>query len=492
MLFGKIELASIFLKNRRSVCATYPTPQEQLERFKKQFLQLDAQGIEDLLPTEPLQRLLKDAEEAVPHTLRQRIWTPLVTLLALIKQALKHGSCSDAVKSVQTEQINCGQTRCSGNTSAYCQARQKLPESLPRELIRYTGERLEAASRTHWSWRGHPVKLVDGSTLTLADTCANQETYPQESNQQAGLGFPILRLEIVASLNHGGLLGAEVAPYCGKGTGETALLRRLMATTVQPHDICLMDQYYDNFWTIAQFRERDAELLCPMRSHRKIDWSQGVCLRGDSTDRLFELKKPKRPEWMTPETYEALADHITVRFFRIFGQTYMTTLVDAKHYRKNALRKLYRHRWQIEIDLLFIKKVMQMEPLRCKTPAMARKELTVCLLAYNLIRLLMLQAGIRHHVWPCRISFTEALGSYKEFASSLAQTTGETLLNWINNVLEIVASKTIGEREARIEPRAVKRRPTNPFPYLSAPRAQVKEQLLAKRKGDQIMRCANV
>ncbi|MGD7035443.1 hypothetical protein [Methylotuvimicrobium buryatense] len=63
---------------------------------------------------------------------------------------------------------------------------------------------------------------------------------------EAGLGFPILRLEIVASLNHGGLLGAEVAPYCGKGTGETALLRRLMATTVQPHDICLMDQYYDN------------------------------------------------------------------------------------------------------------------------------------------------------------------------------------------------------------------------------------------------------
>ncbi|WP_341327223.1 hypothetical protein [Methylotuvimicrobium sp. KM2] len=240
------------------MCATHPTTQEQLERFKKQFLQLDAQGIEYLLPTEPLQRLLRDAEEAVPHTLRQRIWTPLVTLLAFIRQALNHGSCSDAVKSVQAEQIDRGQARCSGNTSAYCQARQKLPESLPRELIHYTGERLEAASRTHWSWRGHPVKLVDGSTLTLADTRANQATYPQESNQQAGLGFPILRFEIVASLNHGGLLGAEVAPYCGKGTGETALFRRLVATTVQAHDVCLLDRYYENYWTIAQVLERRA------------------------------------------------------------------------------------------------------------------------------------------------------------------------------------------------------------------------------------------
>ncbi|WP_341327224.1 transposase [Methylotuvimicrobium sp. KM2] len=189
---------------------------------------------------------------------------------------------------------------------------------------------------------------------------------------------------------------------------------------------------------------------------------------------------------MTPEAHAALPKRITVRFFRLYGRTYMTTLLDARRYRKNALRKFYRHRWQIEIDLLFIKKVMQMEPLHCKTPAMARKELTVCLLAYNLIRLLMLQAGIRHHVWPCRISFTEALGSHKEFASRLAQATGEALLNWTNNVLGIVASKTIGEREARIEPRAVKRRPTNPFPYLSAPRAQNKEQLLAKRKADQI------
>ncbi|MBU2568488.1 MAG: hypothetical protein KJ725_00370 [Gammaproteobacteria bacterium] len=53
----------------------------------------------------------------------------------------------------------------------------------------------------------------------------------------------------------------------------------------------------------------------------------------------------------------------------------MAKLLDAKHYRKNTLRKLYWHRWQIEIDLLFIKKVMQIEPLRCKTPAMARKGL---------------------------------------------------------------------------------------------------------------------
>ena len=46
-----------------------------------------------------------------------------------------------------------------------------------------------------------------------------------------------------------------------------------------------------------------------------------------------------------------------------------------------------------QLDIRNIKTTLGMEVLRCLTPAMIEKELWVCLLAYNLIRLLMAQAA---------------------------------------------------------------------------------------------------
>ena len=100
--------------------------EKQINCFKQQFLQLNQAGIEDLLDTNHLHQMVGAAIEDIPHNMRDRIWTPLVTLFAFIKQALTHGSCSDAVKSVQAERFGDGLTPCSGNTSAYCQARHAL------------------------------------------------------------------------------------------------------------------------------------------------------------------------------------------------------------------------------------------------------------------------------------------------------------------------------------------------------------------------------
>ena len=179
---------------------------------------------------------------------------------------------------------------------------------------------------------------------------------------------------------------------------------------------------------------------------------------------------------MSDEAYQAFPDKIILRIFRIYGKTYVTTLLNAHQYRKNALRKLYQQRWNIEIDLKFIKQIMQIEPLQCKSPEMIRKEIAVYLLAYNLIRLLILQAGIYFHVLPYRISFREALGTFWKFASRLAQSTGETLLIWVKNVLKIIVDKRIGNRQGRSEPRVLKRRCAQ-YPYMNEPRDVVKQKM---------------
>jgi len=115
---------------------------EQINRFKKQFLQMNLPDVMELLDTEHLCEMIEEAVKEIPHKLRERIWTPVVTLFAFVKQVLVNGSCSDAVRSVQAEQIRAGLEPCSSNTSAYCQARRELPGSLLCDLVRYTGRQL--------------------------------------------------------------------------------------------------------------------------------------------------------------------------------------------------------------------------------------------------------------------------------------------------------------------------------------------------------------
>lgn len=58
-----------------------------------------------------------------------------------------------------------------------------------------------------------------------------------------------------------------------------------------------------------------------------------------------------------------------------------------------------------------------MEVLRCRSPAMAEKELWAHLLAYNLMRLLMAQAAADHAMAPRALSFKHTVQLLSEFTS---------------------------------------------------------------------------
>ena len=70
-----------------------------------------------------------------------------------------------------------------------------------------------------------------------------------------------------------------------------------------------------------------------------------------------------------------------------------TALTDAATYPEDDLSGLYRARWTAELDIRSIKTAMGLDMPRCKTPAMLRKEISACVLAYGLIRQTML---LRH------------------------------------------------------------------------------------------------
>jgi hypothetical protein len=67
------------------------------------------------------------------------------------------------------------------------------------------------------------------------------------------------------------------------------------------------------------------------------------------------------------------------------------------------MKLYYQWRWQVEVDLRYVKTTLGMEMLRGKTPQMVRKEIYVHLIAYNLLRTVMWQAGKQAVVCPVRI-----------------------------------------------------------------------------------------
>jgi len=130
----------------------------------------------------------------------------------------------------------------------------------------------------------------------------------------------------------------------------------------------------------------------------------------------------------------------------------------------------------VELDLRAIKVVMGMDILRCKTPAMVRKELWMHLLAYNLVRTLMAEAATAAEVPPRQLSFKGTLQTLNAFAAvwTLALRPGPQLYQAL---LKAVATHRVGDRPNRIEPRAVKRKP-KPKTFLTEPRQLARTRLL--------------
>jgi hypothetical protein len=110
-------------------------------------------------------------------------------------------------------------------TDPYCKARERLPEKLLADLARQSGAELQRDVPSCGLLGGRPIKIADGTTVSLPDTPENQAAYPQQRGQKPGLGFPIMRLVGLIGLSSGAVWRWD---RIAVQTGETALLRQLL------------------------------------------------------------------------------------------------------------------------------------------------------------------------------------------------------------------------------------------------------------------------
>lgn len=447
------------------------------------FGQADGLSFHDVLTAERIQEVA--AQEHVSFAAGEtNVYSVPVTLWAFLSQATSRSkSCLSAVARVLVLLGILGRRPCHAGSGAYCKARAKLPERFLQRLACEVGCQLEDQAPKAWRWHGRRVVLVDGSTLSMPDTRANQRAYPQSRSQRRGVGFPLLRWVALIGLATGALLGSAFGPWRGKQTGETALFRRLL-DTLRPGDVLVADRYYCSYWLIALALARGVHVVFRQHQKRQTDFRRGRRLGRD--DHVVAWNKPRRPTWMDQDTYDALPDELTLREVRgsittpgcrVRELVVVTTFTDAEEYPTEDILELYHARWNVEIDLRSIKTHMSMEILRCQTPEMVRKEIWAHLLAYNLVRQVMAQAAREAGVTPRQLSFTGALQTLSEYCVPLLMATEADLPALVRQILTAIATHRVGNRPDRYEPRKIKRRPKG-YSRMLRSRAEERAQLL--------------
>jgi hypothetical protein len=440
-------------------------------------------------------------------TAANTIFTPALALWAWLSQVVfPDKATSAACVRVSLLLDDLGRGPWSEDTGTYCRARARLPAPFLQDLAQGLADRLEQAAPPSWLWRGRHAQLVDGTILTLADTPQNQAAFPQPASQKTGLGAPTIRLVALLSLATG-LAGAMAyGPYQGKGTSEIGLLKQLLGR-LRPGDVVVADRYYCTYWVLAVLLLVAKVDVCVRLHHaRKCDFRKGKRL--GRLDHIVTWKRPARPKGMSVEEYQQFPEQLALREVGIDvaqggGRTsrlvVATSLLDAQEYPREAIAELYEDRWQVEVDLRSLKVTLRMRELSGKTPAVVAAELWAHLLGYNQVRKVMAQATLyqppckrpsrlrrgalaARPLTPRQISFMGALRQVRGAWRELSVSSGQEYKERAEQVLKKVASKRVGQRPGRKEPRAVKKRPRNRA-VLDLPRAEVKKRLGEGKRG---------
>jgi hypothetical protein len=438
-----------------------------LEEFKGQWKrQLDPQLV---------QRICAE----LGYRWRDRVLTPWTTCTLFLLQILQGNTACTHLPHL---------AELTFSASAYCQARARLPLAVLRRLVSSLVASFRGIVAEEELWHGHRLWITDGSSFSMPDTPELQQHFGQPGGQRRGCGFPNASILGLFQASTGLLTQVLARPL---RVHDMSGVNHLHAQ-LQPGDVLLGDTGLSSYAHLALLFQRGVFGLFPVHQRQIVRFRAGrvhadQCPKDQRTgkptsvfvkklsryDQWVDYLQPKqRPGWMTAADYAALPDVLHVREFRYWTHcrgfrtrrlTIVTTLLDPRRYPLRELTWLYGQRWQVETDLKHIKITLGMDVLHTKTVDGVCKELTMFVLAYNLVRMAMMEAAHRRQVPLDRISFVDTL-------------------RWLLSEERLDALRHIVVnpcRPGRFEPRVKKRRPKS-YPVMTRPRKELRKELAAQ------------
>jgi hypothetical protein len=294
------------------------------------------------------------------------------------------------------------------STPAIVKARARLgPEPLARLFAEVAGPLATPQTRGAW-YRGLRVCSIDGTTLDVADTAANQAAFGRPATHRGEqTAFPQVRLVGVAECGTHGLLAAVLGPLA---RGETTLARQLLGA-LGPGMLLLADREFVSADLWREAHATGAQLVWRTRSNAVLPVLEAL---PDGSYRSQITAATDRRQGLGPtmvRVVEYTLGNDPGRPAQPAPYRLLTTIVDPEQAPAAELAALYQERWEFETALDELK-THQRGPkvvLRSKSPEMVTQEVWGMLLVYLAIRRLMHHAALDADVDPDRLSFVRSL-----------------------------------------------------------------------------------
>jgi putative transposase len=348
---------------------------------------------------------------------RRRVYSGQVVLWLMILQRLHPiGTLAVAVQLLIQGAAgpllqNCRRVRrkrISARTGGYCQARQKLPTKLCRQVGREMIEQLRKMLGLEDSPRPR-VYLLDGSSIELEHSRELVKHYPPAQNQHGTSHWPVLKVVVLHELESG--LAEE--PCWGPMYGAKAVSEQELATGCMDRlgtgSVIVGDRNFGVLWVAHEAQRRSLGVVLRLTEVRALKLAGGPI--SQEGERYVEWRASR---WDGGKKHRIPADTIVagrliaVRVGRGKSKQwlYLFTTLD---WPIEELVKSYGERWKIETDLRSLKQTVHLHHLAAKSEGILAKELIIAVCAYNLVRAVMWLAARQAHKDPRQLSFAMVL-----------------------------------------------------------------------------------
>jgi hypothetical protein len=292
--------------------------------------------------------------------------------------------------------------------SAFSKARERVGSLPLRRLFEETAVPMASPSTPGAWYRRWRLMSLDGSTMEVPDTPANDEHFgrPRVSRGEKS-AYPRLRWVALGEVGTRAVVGLEAGPY---GEGEKALARPLFQR-LSPGMLCLCDRYFYGFDVWEEARQTGADLLWRLKKNSVFS-ADKTLPDGSYLSRAFPSDRRRRKGH--PGVAVRVIDYQLDDPGRPSAEPryrLVTTLLDPDDASAHELAALYAERWEVEISIKEIK-IYQGRPgvvLRSRKPDGVLQELYGFATVHYAIRWLLHQASREEDIDPDRLSFTSAL-----------------------------------------------------------------------------------
>lgn len=249
-------------------------------------------------------------------------------------------------------------------------------------------------------WR---VVTLDGSSLDVADTPANEGHFGRPAGSRGKSGFPQLRFIALVENGTHVLFGARMG---GQKDGEKRLawesLCRLRAGM-----LCLADRGFYGFELWVQALKTKADLLWRVKKSKPLP-----CLKrlpdGSFLSKVYPSPKARKRD------RNGIQVRVVEYRLKGFSELYrlITTILDPAEAPAQELAALYHERWEIETAFDEFKTHLRGGSriiLRSRQPQLVVQEFYGLMMAHFAIRHIMLEAAMLRGLDTDRISFTHTV-----------------------------------------------------------------------------------